>query len=128
MGRKNWLFIGSTKGGQTAAVLISFASTCRRLTVEPWAYLQDVLTRLPTTPTERLDELAPDHWQAAQQAKGAIPSVSDRTDPSPESGSYYRRPSSLPIPQCLVNRRPRPISHAVGRTDTIPGTGLHDAS
>lgn len=87
IGRKNWLFIGSPQGGQTAAVLMSFAATCRRLNVEPWAYLQDVLTRLPTTPTERLDELAPDHWQAAQQAKGATPSASDRTDPAPESGS-----------------------------------------
>jgi hypothetical protein len=73
IGRKNWLFVGSPQGGQTAAVLMSFASTCRRLSVEPWTYLQDVLTRLPTTPTEGLDELAPDHWQAAQQAKEATP-------------------------------------------------------
>jgi transposase len=87
IGRKNWLFVGSPQGGRTAAVLMSFASTCRRLNVEPWAYLQDVLTRLPATPTERLDELAPDQWQAAQQAKGATPSASDRTVPSPESGS-----------------------------------------
>ncbi len=50
VGRKNWLFVGSPRGGQTAAVLISFTSTCQRLGVEPWAYLQDVLTRLPTTP------------------------------------------------------------------------------
>src|SRR6266481_2565917 len=44
IGRKNWLFVGSEQGGRTAAVLFSFTSTCRRLQVEPWAYLQDVLT------------------------------------------------------------------------------------
>jgi transposase len=66
IGRKNWLFVGSDKGGQTAAVLFSFTSTCHRLGVEPWAYLQDVLTRLPTLPAERLAELLPDRWQAAR--------------------------------------------------------------
>jgi len=66
IGRKNWLFVGSDNGGRTAAVLFSFTSTCHRLGVEPWAYLQDVLTRLPTTPAERLAELLPDRWQAAR--------------------------------------------------------------
>lgn len=68
IGRKNWLFVGSEQGGQTAAVLASFTSTCHRLGVEPWAYLQDVLTRLPTTPAGQQDELLPDHWQAARAA------------------------------------------------------------
>jgi hypothetical protein len=40
---KNWLTVGSPRGGQTAAVLFSFTSTCQRLGVEPWAYLQDAL-------------------------------------------------------------------------------------
>jgi transposase len=68
IGRKNWLFVGSPAGGRTATVLLSFTSTCHRLGVEPWAYLQDVLTRLPATPAEQLTELLPDHWQAARQA------------------------------------------------------------
>jgi transposase len=67
IGRKNWLFVGSDNGGRTAAVLFSFTSTCHRLGVEPWAYLQDVLKRLPSLPAERLPELLPDRWQAAQQ-------------------------------------------------------------
>ena len=67
IGRKNWLFFGSPKGGKTAAVLYSFTSTCRRLGVEPWAYLKDVLTRLPTTSQEQLPNLLPDRWQAAQK-------------------------------------------------------------
>ncbi|MBV9123297.1 MAG: IS66 family transposase [Planctomycetes bacterium] len=68
IGRKNWLFVGSPQGGRTAAVLLSFTSTCNRLGVEPWAYLQDVLSRLPTTSASQLDELVPDRWQAARAA------------------------------------------------------------
>jgi transposase len=77
IGRKNWLFVGSPQGGQTAAVLLSFTSTCNRLGVEPWAYLQDVLTRLPTTSVGQLEELLPDKWQATRAAtaqEGADPS------------------------------------------------------
>jgi transposase len=72
IGGKNWLTVGSPRGGQTAAVLFSFTSTCQRLRVEPWAYLQDLLARLPTTATGRLGDLLPDHRQAARQAKTAV--------------------------------------------------------
>jgi transposase len=77
IGRKNWLFVGSEQGGRTAAVLLSFTSSCQRLQVEPWAYLQDVLSRLPTTPAQRLEELLPDRWQAARKAQQEA-----RTQPS----------------------------------------------
>jgi transposase len=73
IGRKNWLSIGSPRGGQTAAALFSFTSTCQRLGVEPWAYLQDVLTRLPTTPAGELAALLPDHWRSSRQAQPATP-------------------------------------------------------
>jgi transposase len=89
IGRKNWLFVGSPHGGQTAAILVSFTSTCQRLGVEPWAYLHDVLTRLPTTPAGQLGDLLPDRWQAAQQTKRATqPATGNgRTPPGPESAS-----------------------------------------
>jgi transposase len=70
IGRKNWLFVGSVSGGKTAAVLFSFTSTCQRLGVEPWAYLKDVLARLPTVPPAQLVELLPERWQAARAATG----------------------------------------------------------
>jgi len=75
IGRKNWLFVGSERGGQTAAVLISFTSTCQRLQVEPWAYLQDVLSRLPTTPAEQLGSLLPDRWQAERACQAELPAA-----------------------------------------------------
>jgi transposase len=67
-GRKNWYFVGSANGGRTAAVLYSFTSTCHRLEMDPWVYLQDVLTRLPELPPDKLTELLPDRWKAARQA------------------------------------------------------------
>jgi transposase len=71
IGRKNYLFVGSEKGGRTAAVLYSFTSTCHRLGVEPWAYLQDVLKRLPSAAPHQLAELLPDRWQAARAQAAA---------------------------------------------------------
>jgi transposase len=87
IGRKNWLFVGSARGGQTAAILASFTSTCQRLSVEPWAYLQDVLTRLPTLPAAQLSDLFPDHWQAARQASTATAPGPENPDRSPTSDS-----------------------------------------
>jgi transposase len=68
IGRKNWLFAGSDQGGHTAAVLYTITQTCRRHGLDPFAYLQDVLTRLPTTSTDGLPELVPHRWAAAQRA------------------------------------------------------------
>jgi transposase len=89
IGRKNWLTVGSPRGGQTAAVLFSFTSTCQRLGVEPWAYLQDVLARLPATPAGQLGDLLPDHWQPVRQAKTAttpLPTTQSASSPA-ESAS-----------------------------------------
>jgi hypothetical protein len=84
VGRKNWLTVGSSRGGQTAAVLFSFTSTCQRLGIEPWAYLQDVLTRLPATPAGQLGEFLPDHWRTTRRAEAATPAVrvTDSTAPA----------------------------------------------
>jgi transposase len=59
LGRKNWLFCGSDKGGHTAAVLFSLIATCQRHKVEPFNYLRDVLTRIAAHPASRLSELLP---------------------------------------------------------------------
>jgi transposase len=81
IGRKNWLFVGSRHGGRLAAVLLSFTSTCQRLGAEPWAYLQDVLSRLPTTASVDLGDLLPDRWQAIRAAAATSPSGTEVTNP-----------------------------------------------
>ena len=68
MGRLNWLFVGSDNGGRTAAVWFSFTATCKHLGMDSFAYLRDVLERLPTHPADRLEELLPHHWLAARTA------------------------------------------------------------
>jgi transposase len=68
IGRKNWLFCGSEKGGRTAATLFTMISSAMRNDLDPWAYLRDVLTRLPalgaSPDREELLPLLPHHWQA----------------------------------------------------------------
>jgi transposase len=79
VGRKNYLFFGSDGGGATAAVLYSLVQTCKRLGIEPWRYLHEVLERLPTCPAEQLGELLPDRWAARQRA-AATASVAAAAD------------------------------------------------
>lgn len=65
VGRKNWLFFGSDAGGRTAAILTSFVMTCKRLKIDPFAYLRDVFDRISAYPSKRLEELLPDRWKEA---------------------------------------------------------------
>ena len=65
MGRKAWLFCGSELAGQRAAVVMSLVQSAKLNGHDPWAYLKDVLTRLPTQLNSRIDELLPHHWRPA---------------------------------------------------------------
>jgi transposase len=47
-------------GGRTAAVLTSFITTCKRLGIDPFAYLRDIFERITTHPENRVAELLPD--------------------------------------------------------------------
>jgi hypothetical protein len=67
LGRKNWLFCASQRGGEAAAIHFSFVASCRRHNVDPFAYLRDVFTRLPLlgpdAPRDQIRELLPDRWR-----------------------------------------------------------------
>ena len=65
MGRKAWMFVGSELAGQRAAVVMSQVQSARMCGHEPWAYLRDVLQRLPTQLNSRIEELLPHRWQPA---------------------------------------------------------------
>ena len=65
IGRSNWLFAGSLRAGQRAAAIMSVLHTARINGHEPFAYLKDVLERLPTQPASRIEELLPYNWQPA---------------------------------------------------------------
>jgi transposase len=62
VGRNNWTFFGSDRGGKTAAVLKSFVASCELVKVDPFAWFRDVLSRIACHPMTRLDELLPHRW------------------------------------------------------------------
>jgi len=62
VGRGNWTFFGSDRGGRTAAVLRSFVASCELIKVDPFAWFQDVLSRIAAHPVTRLDQLLPHRW------------------------------------------------------------------
>lgn len=63
LGRKNWFFAGSVRGGEAAAIVLSFIESARMHALNPYAYLRDVLTRLPSAKSNNLDSLMPHSWQ-----------------------------------------------------------------
>jgi transposase len=66
VGRVNWMFFGSDVGGRTAAVLRSFVASCQRAKVDPFAWFNDVLSRIGGHPINRLAELLPHKWAPTQ--------------------------------------------------------------
>lgn len=62
LGRKNYLFAGSHEGAKRAAMMYSFLGTCQQNNVEPFAWLKDVLSRLPDHNHRELYQLLPPNW------------------------------------------------------------------
>lgn len=92
VGRKNWLFLGSDNGGQTAAVLYSIVASAKRHHLDPEAYLTDVLRRLPAiTNPLALRELLPDRWATTH----------------PEHVVQFRRAESAQAAKRRLSRRDR---------------------
>jgi len=68
LGRKAWLFCGSDRGGQRAAVMYSLIVTCKLNDVDPQAWLADVLARIAEHPAHGLDQLLPWNWRPQSAA------------------------------------------------------------
>jgi len=62
LGRNNWLFAGSLRSGQRAAAVMSLIQSAKLNGHDPYAYLKDVLTWLPTHKNSAIDELLPHNW------------------------------------------------------------------
>jgi len=63
LGRKNWLFVGSERGGRAAALFMSLVKSCKDCGINPWEYFDDLLRRIMSHPVARLRELLPDQWK-----------------------------------------------------------------
>lgn len=67
IGRNNWLFAGSLRAGQRAAAVMSLIQSAKLNGHDPYAYIKDVLTRLPTQKNSQIEELLPHRWQPPKQ-------------------------------------------------------------
>jgi len=65
LGRRNWLFMGSERGGRAAAVYMTLLATCKRAGVNPYEYLRDIFSRIMSHSSHRLEELLPGNWRPA---------------------------------------------------------------
>jgi hypothetical protein len=70
LGRKAWLFAGSELAGQRAAIVMSLVRSARLNGHDPWAYLRDVLQRLPTQLNSRVEALLPHRWTPGPAYEG----------------------------------------------------------
>jgi transposase len=66
VGRRNWTFLGSDRGGKTMAVLRSFVVSCELAKVDPFAWFHDVLSRIGQCSIQQLDALLPHRWATAR--------------------------------------------------------------
>jgi transposase len=67
LGRKSWLFAGSDRGGERAAVMFTLVQTCKLNKVDPQAWLADVLARIADHKINDLAALLPWNWAAEME-------------------------------------------------------------
>jgi transposase len=68
IGKKNWLFIGDAEAGERSAIIYTVIESCRRRGLNPYAYLKDVLTRLPKMTNHQIAEVIPAAWRQTSQS------------------------------------------------------------
>jgi transposase len=90
IGRKNWIFFGSDRGGETAAICFSILASAKRHGIEPFAYVRDLLRTLSSGDAD-LESLLPDVWIKAH----------------PEHFLQYRRDESESAARVRAQRRAR---------------------
>jgi transposase len=72
LGRKSWLFCGSDRGGQRAAIMYSLIVTAKMNDVDPQTWLADVLARIAGHPARDIDELLPWNWRKDRSAERLV--------------------------------------------------------
>jgi transposase len=72
VGKKNWLFIGEAGAGQRGAIIYTVIESCRRRGIDPYAYLHDVFTQLPTLKMHQIREVTPEAWAKKQPGADSV--------------------------------------------------------
>jgi hypothetical protein len=68
IGKKNWLFVGEAGAGERSAIIYTVIESCRRRGLDPYAYLREVLTRLPHMTNRQVPEVTPEAWSKTQRS------------------------------------------------------------
>jgi hypothetical protein len=76
IGKKNWLFIGEAEAGWRSAVIYTLIENCRRLRLDAYTYLRDLLTRLPHMTNRQIKDVTPKAWAKAQKQRLALKAAS----------------------------------------------------
>jgi transposase len=71
LGKKNWLFFGEAHAGERSAIIYTVIEACRRRRLDPFAYLRDLFTRLPTATNWQIKDLTPEAWAKAEASRTA---------------------------------------------------------
>ena len=72
LGRKNYLFAGSEKGAQRAALFYALLASAKLNDIDPFTWLHDVMLRLPSHPISKIDQLLPHKWKPGQNIPPAL--------------------------------------------------------
>jgi len=67
IGKKNWLFVGDADAGERSAIIYTIIESCRRRGLDPYAYLREILTRLPNMTNRQIPEVTPQAWSKTCQ-------------------------------------------------------------
>ena len=71
LGRKSWLFAGSERGAERAAIMYTLIQTAKLNDIDPQAWLADTLSKIAETPHTRLGKLLPWNWMSDRRPRAA---------------------------------------------------------
>jgi transposase len=70
VGKEHWLFVGEANAGERGAIIYTLIEACRRRGINPFAYLRDVFTRLPSITNCQVKDITPEAWAEARSGAG----------------------------------------------------------
>ena len=89
VGKKNWMFIGEAEAGERSAIVFTVIEACRRRGLDPFEYLREVFTRMPTMAAKHYPSLAPETW------------LKERSLNKPSSKASLAKPASTHQRRCV---------------------------
>ena len=75
LGKKNWLFFGDAEAGRRGAILYTMIESCRCRGIDPYAYLRDVLTKLPSMTNWQIKHVTPEAWAKTSRSSSTAPAA-----------------------------------------------------